>query len=686
MKKNKFILLLVLCGLLFVIYRNWFIVEFIIGGDWPFFYPENIREFSFLPPAWNSIHGNGFGGPHIVYALDTYLYLTGWFFSNVLQIPWHVVYRIVWFIPAIVLSLFSICTLTKQLGFKIPILYLLPGMLLYIANTYILMVLGGGQLGVGLGYAIAPLVLSNFIELIRYEEVKNQKLKVKNAGQRSKVYASVLAGIVLSIQVLFDFRIAYITLLAIGIYYLLNIRRNLFQFTYTFIIPFIVAGLLHAFWIIPFLFIGQSSVTQLGTAYTSSESLKFFSFALFENAFGLLHPNWPENIFGKVGFMKPEYLLLPIIVFSSLLFAISKFSLIQKKNVLFFTFTALLGIFLAKGANDPFGNLYIWMFESVPGFVMFRDPTKWYSLIAISYSVLLPVSIFYIYEYLSSKFKDKKSKIQIKIQMYLPLTLNLLVILYLIFLIKPSVLGDLGGTFTKHEVPAEYVKLKNTLVNDDAFSRTLWIPRQQRFGFTSQNHPAVEAFTVFNATNSADIINQMNRDETKKKLADLSIKYVVIPFDSEQELFLKDRKFNNDEPEKIEYALDKLGWLKKDKRFNALSVYTLKDSKDSIYLTNEGSISYNKNTSTNYSVKIRSQQNNTVVFNESYSPYWRLVLNGKEIQSINYKGFNSYEIPPTKNEAKLIYTLQDIYRLGSLISLVSLLIVLNYLILKKLLK
>ena len=90
---KKFFLKLFFLILILFIYKNWFWGTDIIGGDWPYFFQEAINSFSFVPPAWSSIHGNGLGGTFIVYALDSYLYFIGWFFSNILNIPWVFAYK-----------------------------------------------------------------------------------------------------------------------------------------------------------------------------------------------------------------------------------------------------------------------------------------------------------------------------------------------------------------------------------------------------------------------------------------------------------------------------------------------------------------------------------------------------------------------------------------------------------------
>ena len=315
------------------------------------------------------------------------------------------------------LCIVSISYLLNKIFPLIPLQFKLLGIFIFVTNSYILLLVSGGQMGIALAYSITPLVSVSFIKIA----VQNLKL-------------SIITGILFSIQVMFDIRIAYITITAIILYLILHfiksketLRSSLYILIYSLVIPLGITGLLHAFWLLPLLFSGTSSINQqLGDIYTTTEAVKFFSFAKLENSLSLLHPNWPENIFGKVGFMKPEFLALPIVAYLSLLFINSKFK-IQNSNskiILFFALLGLVGAFLAKGASEPFGQVYIWLFEYVPGFVMFRDPTKWYLFIAISYAVLLPFSVWKIWEKMSGKSLFKN--------LFL-----ILIILYLLFLIRP---------------------------------------------------------------------------------------------------------------------------------------------------------------------------------------------------------------------------------------------------------
>jgi hypothetical protein len=164
----------------------------------------------------------------------------------------------------------------------------------------------------------------------------------------------------------------------------------------------VLTALLHSFWILPALLIHQNAFTQLGGVTPTIDSVTYFSFAKFENAISLLHPNWPENIFGKTYFMKPEFLILPLLAFMSIFFVKKEK---QNKLILYFILLGIFGAFLAKGSQDPFGNIYLWMFQHLPGFFLFRDSTKWYTLVAISYAILIPFSIRSVYKFLKNKKK-----------------------------------------------------------------------------------------------------------------------------------------------------------------------------------------------------------------------------------------------------------------------------------------
>lgn len=55
----------------------------------------------------------------------------------------------------------------------------------------------------------------------------------------------------------------------------------------------------------------------------------------------------------------------------------------------FFALLALLGVFLSKQVAPPGGVIYKILFEYFPGFSAFREASKFFVLIAMSYSVMI---------------------------------------------------------------------------------------------------------------------------------------------------------------------------------------------------------------------------------------------------------------------------------------------------------
>jgi len=646
--------------LLAAIYYPWVVNANIIGGDWPYFLNETVRGFPLFPPSWSSVHGNGLGGVIPGYFLDQYLYFTAFLSSHVLHISWEVGYKTFWFGAFLALSVFSSMFLVKTVFFQAKFWQMAVAALIFTTNTYTLMVVGGGQMGIALAYSIAPLVLGMFIKVINHSRFSNQIFNFQFS-----IFNSVLAGMVLGVHIMFDPRITFITMIAVVVYYLIN-KFQIVSILYTFVIPGIIAVLLHASWIAPLILFRHNPIEDLGSAIPTIEGLKFFSFASFSQTLSLLHPNWPENIFGKTGFMRSEFILLPIIAYSSLLFLSYK-SLkhaeqnAERRGILFFTLLGLIGAFLAKGANPPFGEINIWMFEYIPGFAMFRDPTKFYILIALSYSILVPFSTYSIYKWLGRSFTS--------FRMTLSLLFLIFTISYLIFLMRPAIFGQLGGTFKQHEVPKEYVELKDLLNSQHQFFRTLWVPRRQRFTFVSNIHPAIEAMPLFKATNSAQIVSRLQGSESQRLLEELSVKYVIIPYDSLGEIFLRDRKYDEKQRIDLEKQLDNIGWLKKIKT-GKIAIYETYSYRDHFWL-DKREISYRMVSPTRYLAEISTSTSfSPLIFSENYSPYWTARIGEELITSKKTKdGLNSFTFNKVgKYNVEISYVQEKYFYYGRLLS------------------
>ncbi|MCL5432844.1 MAG: hypothetical protein M1524_01890 [Patescibacteria group bacterium] len=617
------------------------------NGDWRFFWPQTIREFASIPSAWDSTLNTGLGKSSLGFLwITSYLNLTA-FFSK-FGVSWYFINFFFWFLLPFVLSFLSGFFLFRYFAKSKSKLAILAGFI-YSANTYFLLVILGGQSGVALAYSIAPIVLMKFKQFIDNPRPKN----------------AIVASIYISLQLLFDPRILYITLIAILMFFVFDaliLKKNFKKIIIFLPVIIFIPLLLHGYWIFPLIFFKTS---PLPSGFDNVNNVKFFSFADFSRSISLLHPNWPENIFGKVYFMRPEFILLPIFAYSSLFF-IKKRSKIMNLNIIFFVIIGLLGSFLSKGVNGPFGDMYLSLFNYFPGFKMFRDPSKWYILTAISYSFLIPFTIYSIRKIAYSKINNSGLK-------FIPNLILVFIIIYLIYLVFPNTYAKLGTLFTQGEIPAEYLQFKDYLSSQNTFSRSLWIPQVQRFAYYSNQHPVVMGEELFKKARPEDQLEKLNDPKTESLLEEFSIKYVVIPSDSKEEIFLKDRKYDERKYLNTVNGLRKISWLKERKKFGKIIVFEVPGSMDRFRLENSDTkLTWGALSPSQYKIEAKNGIIGRLIFSENYDENWIAIADGKKIKSEKYKQlFNSFVINDRSDFVEIYYMPQGFVNIGVIISIVT---------------
>jgi len=466
------------------------------SGDAPFYFPEQMSSISWLPQIWEAFIG--FGENLLPRLWIDYPFRFIVKLLATLGLGWGVIEKMLW-VLALFIGIYGIYQLAKFVVGK-SVAYI--AVLVYLTNTYSLFLFGGGQLGVALAYGLAPLVLLKFI------------------GREKK---GIQNGLWLALLIVFDLRLAYLVLGAIILYQVISRTFRIRDMS----ISLFVAAVLHAFWIIPTLFTGVGS-SALGEDFMNPGMLQFLSFADFSHTLSLLHPNWPENLFGKTYFLQPEFLILPLLAFSALAWIVKSKKSDKKLYIIFFALLALLGAFFAKGAQPPFGGLFIWCFQHIPGFVMFRDPTKFYLFIALGYAILIPFTLEEIGNY------QKKLK----------WIVYGLFILFWCFTIRPLFLGQLTGNFKPQAISQEYVRFKNMLVADTTPSRTLWIPAKEKFVYASDVHPALTSATLFDNASLSGIMTIATSSSFLDSISDAGVRYVIVPKDIEGTMYMTEYKFD----------------------------------------------------------------------------------------------------------------------------------------------
>jgi len=618
----------------------------IAGGDWRFFYPENITNFIGIPQSWDSSLNTGIG----MSALNT-LWITGYlYFSSLLTklgFSWNMVGLLCWILPSIVIGFVSMYLLFRLIWDDSKKFALIAS-LIYVGNTYFLMILSGGQLGVSLAYGLVPLVVVRFLKNLRLPNL----------------YNSLFFGFVFALQILFDPRITIVTLvLLLAFVFIQDVKLNLSFWKYVIFIPIIFVSFVHGYWVFPILiFYTGSSIVP--TIYSASNDFSFFSFAKLENSISLLHPNWPENIFGRVHFMRPEFIVIPILAFSSLLNRKIK----RIRTIVIVILVSLICIFLAKGASDPFGIIYIMLLKHVPGFSVFRDPTKFYIPIAICYSLLIPLGLEYISTHVS-KFKRFKKKGMI-------ITTGAFVILWIV-LLSPLFQGKVNGIFRLRTVSSDYVNLKNFLVQQPNFFRTLWIPQIQRFGYFSNNHPAIGRGEIFQKPTLKGMVEELKSKDMEQKLMNLSVRYVVVPYDSEAEIFVNDGKYDKKQYDSTVQQLERIPYLSKDRVFGSLVLFKTKKYNDHFKFTKEltsGSVRILSSSPSKYRLSILPSSSTLLVFGDSFDRNWVMKTPTETIYSKDYSGLNSFKLSNIGYaDVEISYVPQNAVNMLCIISLVLML-------------
>lgn len=613
---------------------------FFASGDAPFYFSEQLKNVSLFPNTF--LWGYNFGVTLIPRLWIDYPFqlLTSLLFRIGFQ--WFFIDKI-WWIAIAFLSFYSSFRFAESFIGRSRLRVL--SALIYTTNTYALLLFDGGQVGVALAYAFFPLVLKIWFSLFD----KKQKIE----GLRSVVIGSVAFALLLAA----DLRIFYLSLVSLSFYCLFLISCKRLRIIPEFIFAPVITILIHLYWLIPFLGF-RSSLAHYQDMYGNFQSLSFFSIANFTHAISLLHPNWPENLFGRVYFFRPEFLIIPFFAFG--------FLAIRKKvsrEALFLAVFAFLGIFFAKGTQEPFEIIYELFFRYIPGFSLFRDPTKWYFLIAVSYAVLVPITV--------SAVRQKKTAI-------------FLFLFFWIFSLRLLILAPPTGNYSPPFLTKDYVTLKELLSSDTSFSRVLWLPTNEQFGFSDSYHPAVTADGLFHESSVSGIIRQISLPDFPQTLQRKGIRYVVVPTDVSKRIFLDDYKFSPSLREGLLTILNTQGYTRSS-AFDNLAVYDL-GRNAGLFSLSSGEIRKTAWSDGIWKVDISSRtQTSILTVLYSYDSGFQL-RTGEGIQKAQQSddGFIHFSIPPGDSETIVLEYSPDYYaKYGAIGSAASLFLCSIYLILSR---
>jgi hypothetical protein len=620
---SKTILLILFAAVTALSHWVWFFDFGVISkGDWPFYFPETLSSarlsiFNVWYPSSYS-----FGDVLLSISQAPIIFLSG-ILSKFFNLEYGIIERLLYLWPLIIFSFLGIHLLLKSLLKNVISVYV--GTAYFCFNTYFL-TLQSGHVTLMVAFSLGPLILWLFMRSLEEKDVKN----------------SVITGLVMALSAVYEIRAFLIIGMVVFFYFIFysmvfkKLSFGVFiKNSALSLMSILIFFLLNAYWII--------GLNKLGVMREN----ELFDRGLFGNNFMSLfgsftsfHPFWTGaqlKIF-EVQQVPLYFWLIPLMAIMPL------FLKKERKNIVFFSFIAILGIFLTKQVNEPFSRIYPWLYENLPGFNAFREASKFYFLIIISYAVLFG----YLTDWLLKIEFTKKYK------NYLIRFFLLLVVILFLWNSKPLITREIGTLFVTRKIPSDYLVLREFIQNQNKYFRTLWIPADSRWGFYTNDNPKISINDVVSKEWSPFLF----QDEKKKvsidekilaplgipasnNLLDISsIKYLIVPIrdkGNDDDFFIY---YGGKEDENIrQYYIERLNQIEFIKKIDIgtkeLAVYENENYRPHIYSTDEmetinesipfKDIDFGAKSPTKYLISAKNVSSPFYLnFSEKFHPEWKL--------------------------------------------------------------
>lgn len=517
----------------FLVYWRWFLPFPHVANDLHVSYTRELESHLNIPFVWNGEGAVGMGESSVFSVWNWPVEALFGLLGN-LGLSHNVLNQYLALGLGLLVGGYSVYLVSRY--FKLGNFGRIISVVFYLVNTYVLLLVDGGQLSIALAYFWFPLAFLTVLKAVK-------------KGFREKL----LGGLAVSVLGFFDIRFVYVLFLLLLLKFLYDLilgsEEGVLELIKEWAGAAFVAGVvfagLHAYWLYPAL---KVQAPTLPETYQRVSQTSFLSFAELGHGLFLQQPHWFKNVFGKVSEVKLEFLLIPILVFLAPVLVRPKNNKQRAINVGFWLLTALVGIFLVKGANPPLPEVYPWLFANVPGFSLFRDPTKFFFLVALSYAVLIGITV----DELSTRLRRISEKVNselLKNYVFNYKTLVFLIIAYLLLLINPVYTGRMTGTFSGPVYKEEFFEVADILREDGDFGRVFWIPTKAPLGYSSPTHPSVEASRLVQkrpfAIGTVGTYEQFNFLREAPFMGELfkvaGIDYIAYPFpDTRREVLKRD--------------------------------------------------------------------------------------------------------------------------------------------------
>lgn len=307
---------------------------------------------------------------------------TYWFLSQFqkIGIPGFLIEAAVLFILLNVAGI-SIYLLTKQLFPEIPQKYAFLAVLFYIFNPFAMVNIWVRFLTNHIfSYALFPLALYLFIRGLRMKDYKYSLIIALVSGLFSFALTSIPTNLL--IWGFFLYTIIFYAATS-------KTTRDLIFYIKFFSLTLVFYLLINFWWLGQFLFFFFSehrgtTVSSFFSGDVNTTTLNMLSQQLGQLTFTtrFLHGTFfTEGQWWAQLFVYPPFVVLEFLITGMIFWCILFYR--KNINVLFLGLLFLIGIFLTKGNNPPFGEIFDFIFKNVPSFQVFRNPFEKFGFILI---------------------------------------------------------------------------------------------------------------------------------------------------------------------------------------------------------------------------------------------------------------------------------------------------------------
>lgn len=478
---------------IFFAFKNIFIFKPLAGGDAPFFYSEGLKELISEPMSWTS-RGNNFGGQNLIIWLSPLTILYG-LLGSLFKLGNDVAVRLIFYLPSIVLSVVGGYSFSRYLKFSHLTSFFAA--LFYVLNTYFIVLIDGGQVGVALAYAIFPFTL----------------IALKKLFDSPSLNYFYIALVAFFINGLADPRITLISIITVIAWIIIESlsTKKIIDLKKLFIfIPLVfVWACANLFWIYPLIMNTVSAVSGQNFNFTSLLSSLF-----------VFQPHYPGNQFGKVNPPPFYFFVLPSLIFVN--FFIKERDIKEQKRLLVvLTSLVLVLMFVVKGGNPPIGEWYSWLVENVTLGSSFRDSTKFFVPLVLFAGILIGNAISFLSSKMPNNFFGK-----------LTLVTGYLLLISLVY---PSLFGRMNFVLSNKDGSNDSSKIYQEIRRQDGFFRTAYFSEHQPTSFESNQKPLIDGKNLvnlmpFRSMNvGEDVFNFVNNPNFVGWFRVLGIKYIFLP-------------------------------------------------------------------------------------------------------------------------------------------------------------